>query len=111
VTEEFSPDISVEELSRRLAEGDAPTILDVRLHEELEIAAIDGDVLHIPLHLLPVRVDELDAEREYAVLCHHGNRSWQATHYLRARGYKGPRNVQGGIDRWSAVVDPEVPRY
>lgn len=108
---DFPPDISVEELSRRQAEGDAPIILDVRLHEELELAAIEGETLHVPLHLLPVRLDELDEEQEYAVLCHHGNRSWQATHYLRSRGFKGPRNVAGGIDRWSAVVDPTVPRY
>lgn len=108
---DFPPDISVEELSRRLEAGDAPTILDVRLHEELEIAALDGETLHIPLHLLPVRLEELDTAREYAVLCHHGNRSWQATHYLRSRGFAGMRNVEGGIDRWSAVVDPGVPRY
>lgn len=105
------PDITVEELSRRLADGDAPTILDVRLPEEREFAAIDGETVHIPLHLIPVRLDELDPEREYAVICHHGSRSWQATHFLRSRGFNGPRNVEGGIDRWSVEIDPGVPRY
>jgi rhodanese-related sulfurtransferase len=104
-------DISVEELARRRREGDGPVVLDVRLPQELQIAALDGDVLHIPLHLLPVRMDELDRDREYAVLCHHGGRSWQAVRYLRSRGFLGPRNVDGGIDRWSALIDPEVPRY
>ena len=108
---DFPPEISVEELSRRIAEGDAPVVLDVRLPQELELAALDAETLHIPLHLLPVRLEELDPEREYAVLCHHGGRSWQATQYLRSRGFDGPRNVEGGIDRWSAVVDPTVPRY
>ena len=108
---DIDPDISVEELARRRAAGDGPIVLDVRLPQELQLAALDGDVVHIPLHLLPARMDELDPQREYAVLCHHGARSWQAVRYLRSRGFRGPRNVEGGIDRWSAVVDPSVPRY
>ncbi|HKK71037.1 MAG TPA: rhodanese-like domain-containing protein [Candidatus Krumholzibacteria bacterium] len=104
-------DITVEELARRRREGDGPVVLDVRLPEELQIAALDGDVVHIPLHLLPLRMEELDPGREYAVLCHHGARSWQAVRYLRSRGFAGPRNVGGGIDRWSALIDPAVPRY
>lgn len=104
-------DISVEELARRRGEADAPVILDVRLPQELALARLDGEVLHIPLHLLPTRLEELDPATEYAVLCHHGGRSWQAVQYLRARGFQKPRNVEGGIDRWSVLVDSSVPRY
>lgn len=104
-------EISVEELARRLTNGDAPTVLDVRLPQELAIARLEGDVVHIPLHLLPGRLQELDPRAEYAVLCHHGGRSWQAVQYLRGRGFQAPRNVVGGIDRWSVLVDPTIPRY
>jgi len=103
--------ISVDELARRRGANPAPVVLDVRLLEELRIVSIPGDVLHIPLHLLPSRISELDPSLEYAVLCHHGERSGQAAHYLRAHGYGGARNVEGGIDRWSCVVDPDLPRY
>jgi rhodanese-related sulfurtransferase len=106
-----SLEISVEELARRLTNGEAPTVLDVRLPQELAIARLGGDVVHIPLHLLPGRLQELDPRAEYAVICHHGGRSWQAVQYLRARGFRAPRNVVGGIDRWSVLVDPTVPRY
>lgn len=104
-------DISVEELARRRVNGEAPVVLDVRLPQELDLARLDGEVVHIPLHLLPARLDELDPEQEYAVLCHHGGRSWQAVQYLRSRGFARPRNVEGGIDRWSILVDSSVPRY
>ncbi len=103
--------MSVDELAQR-REGDrAPLVLDVRLPEELSLASLPGEVLHIPLHLLPGRMSELDPAREYAVLCHHGGRSGQATQYLRVHGYNGARNVEGGIDRWSQVVDSRLPRY
>ena len=56
-------------------------------------------------------MDELDPRCEYAVLCHHGVRSMQAVHFLRANGFPGARNLAGGIDRWAAAIDPSVPRY
>jgi adenylyltransferase/sulfurtransferase len=103
--------IPLEELRERLGSASAPVVLDVRLPEELEFASLQADLLHIPLHLLPHRMDELDPRREYAVLCHHGVRSMQAVHFLRANGFPGARNLAGGIDRWSAAIDPSVPRY
>jgi adenylyltransferase/sulfurtransferase len=103
--------MSVDELADRLEGDRAPVVLDVRLLEELRLASLSGEILHIPLHLLPGRVSELDPGCEYAVLCHHGERSGQAAQYLRAHGYSRARNVEGGIDRWSRVVDPGLPRY
>ena len=103
--------ITVDELADRRGGGQAPVVLDVRLPEELSVASLPGEVLHIPLHLLPGHASELDPRREYAVLCHHGERSRQATQYLRAHGIHGARNIEGGIDRWSQVVDPGLPRY
>jgi adenylyltransferase/sulfurtransferase len=103
--------IPLEELQERIRNTSAPTVLDVRLPEELELASLRADFVNIPLHLLPHRLDELDRGREYAVLCHHGVRSMQAVHFLRAQGFNGARNLAGGIDRWSAAIDPSVPRY
>ena len=111
VPEDLPFTIPLEELHARLAHATAPVVLDVRLPEELQIASVQAEVLHIPLHLLPVRIGELDPAGEYAVLCHHGVRSMQAVHFLRANGFPGARNLAGGIDRWSANIDPTVPRY
>jgi adenylyltransferase/sulfurtransferase len=103
--------ISLEELARRREKGAAPLVLDVRLPEELRMASFPGEVVHIPLHELPGRIPELDSGSEYAVICHHGVRSMQAVHFLRANGIPGARDVAGGIDGWSATIDPSVPRY
>jgi adenylyltransferase/sulfurtransferase len=38
-------------------------------------------------------------------------RSAQAAEFLRGAGFVRVTNVAGGIDAWSAEIDPDVPRY
>jgi adenylyltransferase/sulfurtransferase len=102
--------IEVEELARRRADGDGLQLLDVRMDQELAIAALDG-AIHIPLQQLPHRFAELDKDAELAVICHHGPRSGSAVRFLLEQGFRLPRNVEGGIDQYSKRVDPNLPRY
>lgn len=87
-------------------------LLDCRTAEEHATARIDGAVL-IPMQELAARVDELDAWRDKPVIvhCHHGVRSLRVAHWLRERGFSGARSMRGGIEAWSAEIDPSVPRY
>jgi rhodanese-related sulfurtransferase len=103
-------EIEVATLHDRLGSAVPPLLLDVREPWEIEIAAIDG-ALNIPLNELPRRAGELPADRPLAVMCHHGGRSAMATGWLREQGYARAMNVAGGIDAWSRLVDPAVPRY
>lgn len=103
-------DITVTELAQRLKNGDAPIVIDVREPDEHAFAHIEGSEL-MPLGDLLNWSQELDPDREYAMLCHTGQRSSYATGVLRQMGLKRVRNVIGGIDAWSAHVDPSVPRY
>jgi rhodanese-related sulfurtransferase len=43
--------------------------------------------------------------------CHHGSRSRAAAELLVERGFRRVWNLTGGIDRWSADVDPTVATY
>ena len=85
-------------------------LLDVREPHEWEIAHIDGARL-IPMSELPERLGELDAHAEIVTHCHHGTRSIKALEILQAAGFAKVRSLKGGIDAWSATVDPSVPRY
>jgi rhodanese-related sulfurtransferase len=38
-------------------------------------------------------------------------RSLRATHHWRSHGHDQVWSMSGGIDRWSAEVDPSVPVY
>ncbi len=103
-------EMTVDELKRRLDDGQEITVLDVRTPQEYDIARIDGSVL-IPLNELQDRLGELDPEDTIVAHCHHGARSANAVHFLRQMGYKHAINLAGGIDAWSLDVDPKVPRY
>ncbi|HVT59072.1 MAG TPA: molybdopterin-synthase adenylyltransferase MoeB [Thermoanaerobaculia bacterium] len=98
------------DLQRWLEEGREVTVLDVRSPQEHAICRIEGAQL-IPLQELPQRLGELDPEGSYVVHCHHGPRSTSAVELMQRMGYAGARNLAGGIDAWSAEVDPTVPRY
>ncbi|GAX91144.1 rhodanese-like domain-containing protein [Effusibacillus lacus] len=78
-------------------------LLDVRQPEEYEAGHIPGAVL-IPLGELESRIDELDKEKEYLVICRSGRRSVMACHLLNERGFDKLFNLQGGMLEWTAEV-------
>lgn len=86
------------------------TLLDVREPMELNFCKIGGS-LDIPMGQVPHRLDDIPKEGPVYVICHHGMRSGQVTAFLRQRGFENAINIAGGIDAWSAQVDPEIPRY
>jgi rhodanese-related sulfurtransferase len=96
----------------------AALLLDVREPWEYELARIQGSV-NIPMSTLAGRVDEVRALQQAAaptdasivLICHHGMRSMQCAQFLAQNGLDRLINLSGGIDAWSARVDPSVPRY
>ena len=107
-----APEISAAAARDRLRGEHPPLLLDVREADEVETARIEG-ARWIPLGELAARIDELAAwrDRELVVHCHHGGRSAKACRLLADHGFRGVRNLAGGIEAWSLTVDPDVPRY
>ena len=104
------PDINVLELAQRLSEPNPPKLIDVREPDEYEYCRIPNAQLR-PLSEIETWAAELDPAAEYVCQCHSGYRSAQAAVYLQGRGFKHVFNLRGGIDAWSVLVDPSVPRY
>jgi rhodanese-related sulfurtransferase len=86
------------------------TLLDVREHVELELAAVSG-AMHIPMREIPARLAELDRDATVVVMCHSGARSLRVAEYLSGNGFRQVFSLRGGIDAWSTEIDPQVPRY
>lgn len=109
---DYPLEIDVRETDALIQCGEDFLLVDVRQPEEYQIAALPGAVL-IPLGELPARLEELEPyrERRIVVHCHHGGRSLHAVYKLRQLGYAGAQNLAGGIDLWSQMIDPQVPRY
>jgi rhodanese-related sulfurtransferase len=86
-------------------------LIDVREPWEVETARIEGSV-PIPMGDVPARAhQELDPDEHLVVVCHHGVRSMNVTVWLRDNGFDHAQSLRGGIDAWSAEVDPAVGRY
>jgi rhodanese-related sulfurtransferase len=107
------PELSPSEFASRwpnYASGADVVLLDVREHDELSVAAVEG-AQHIPMREVPARLAELDKAATLVVMCHSGRRSALVTDYLRGVGFDRAFNLRGGIDAWSTEVDSRVPRY
>jgi len=98
------------ELDQRLKKGHDICLIDVREEWEHSLASISGSE-HIPLNELADRIQEIMFEEEIAVYCHHGERAYIGAQILLESGFKKVYHLTGGIDAWSQVVDPRVPRY
>ena len=103
------PEISVQELKRKMDDGEDINVLDVREPHEYEVANIG--VKLIPLGELPQRLAELDQSENFAVHCKTGGRSAKAVKLLQDAGFQNVYNVKGGITAWSEEIDPSVPKY
>jgi len=87
-----------------------PVLLDVRGAAELEICWLDGS-RHIPMHLVPARLAEIDPDQDIVVICHHGARSMQVAMFLEHNGFAAVHNLTGGVEAWACEVDPSMRRY
>ncbi|SIS40253.1 rhodanese-like domain-containing protein [Salimicrobium flavidum] len=70
-------------------------IVDVREAEEVAEGKIPG-AIHIPLGVLEYRMNELDKNNSYVMVCRSGGRSSQATRFLENQGYD-VTNMEGGM--------------
>ena len=104
---------SPQDVQRRIHAREPLLMIDVRQPEEFAITRIEGATL-IPMREIPASLQQLEAkaaETTLIVFCHHGVRSLNVVHWLREQGVSACQSMAGGIDAWSILVDPSVPRY
>ena len=103
------PEITVEDLKRKLDAHQNILVLDVREPHEYQICNLGGHL--IPLGDLPKRLSELEPGRETVVHCRSGVRSAKAVFQLQRAGFSNVTNLQGGILAWADRIDPTMPKY
>jgi adenylyltransferase/sulfurtransferase len=108
----MSREMDVHTLAAKLQAGEPLYLLDVRQPWEHQLAALPGSTL-IPLNQLAARAAEVQPPDGAPVVayCHHGIRSRTAAALLTRLGHGPVYSLAGGIDAWSALIDPQVPRY
>jgi len=104
-------EVNPAELALELDGPTPPLLVDVRTAEERAIATIEPS-LHLDLgEFVDPAPSEIPKDAGVVIYCHSGMRSAQAAMWLKANGWSRPRSLAGGIDEWSLVVDPRIPRY
>ncbi len=91
---------------KRAASGDHFVVLDVREEKEVKEKRIPRS-RWIPLDELEKRLGELDKNKEIAVHCHSGLRSYKASLKLKHHGFTKVENVDGGLLCWSYDLEGE----
>jgi rhodanese-related sulfurtransferase len=87
---------AVEQLRLR----DDVVVIDVREDFEFQEDHIPQAVL-MPLGTIPNRLDDIPRDKLVIAVCRSGNRSNQATQFLRQQGFDNVHNMTGGMNAWS----------
>ena len=92
-------ELDVHALNDLLQEGETIRLLDVR-----SIAEMDRGILpraeKLPLHTLPVRLNEISNDETVVLYCRSGARSAQGVGFMAAQGYDNVYNLVGGVIAW-----------
>lgn len=93
-----SHEIDASRLQEMLA-GGSVRLIDVRSDAEVARGMIAG-AQHIPLHQLPPRAAEWDAQSPTVFYCQSGARSAQACQFFASKGFAQVYILQGGVSAW-----------
>lgn len=99
-------EIDVNELSKQLENlpGDVK-LIDVRTPAEVARGKISGSE-NLPLHVIPLKVDEFDNNDTIIFYCQTGARSAQACAFMTSKGIDNVYNLRGGIVTWAQMGLP-----
>jgi len=101
---QLGPNVDVATVSALQGRDDV-LILDVREQSEYDAGHIPGVTL-IPLNDVANRLGEIPKDKPVIVTCRSGNRSGQATDFLRQQGYTNVHNMTGGLNAWQQAGYP-----
>jgi len=93
-------EIDSAELNSRLSSEDGTYLLDIRSEAEV-VHGMLPDSTHLPMHLIPLRMNDFPKDKEIVLYCRSGARSYHACMYLMQQGMQNVINLKGGIIDWA----------
>jgi rhodanese-related sulfurtransferase len=87
-------------------------VIDVRQMPEIAAGTVPGAEA-VPLHTLPLRLDQLTRDEKLVFICRSGARSAQACMFLQQQGFDNVYNLRGGMIAWAqtgqSIGAPQAP--
>lgn len=93
-------EIEVTELAQLKEKNETIRVIDIRQPAELNSGIIPGAEA-LPMHIIPLRMNELKRDEKLIMVCRSGARSAQACMYLQQQGYDNVFNLRGGMIAWA----------
>lgn len=93
-------EIDSSELKNRLDAGEDIVLLDIRSEAELRQGVLP-DSEHLPMHLIPLKIQDLPKDKVVVLYCRSGARSYHACAFLAQQGVDNVINLRGGILDWA----------
>ncbi|MET0012965.1 MAG: rhodanese-like domain-containing protein [Sedimenticola sp.] len=93
-------EIDSSELGNRLTGEDKPVLLDIRSEAEVMHGMLP-DSEHLPMHLIPTKMNDFPKDKDIVLYCRSGARSYHACMYLMQQGFNNVINLRGGIIDWA----------
>lgn len=107
---QISPQALADLMAEAADEGAPLKLVDLRTREEHEAVAIPGSRL-FSQELMQEAFSTWDKSAPVILYDHTGERALDAAAYFAGHGFSEVKALAGGIDRFSAEVDPSLPRY
>ncbi len=96
--------ITVEEAAKYI-DHDHFVFLDLRTQEEHDHLLFPR-TLHIPIHELPDRIDEVPRDKFVITFCLSGFRAAMGYVFLRTQGYYEVKAMKGRLDQMAGAITP-----
>jgi rhodanese-related sulfurtransferase len=94
-------EIDVDTLAQWKEEGENFRLIDIRTDAEIAQGVIEGTEV-IPMHLIPLKINEFSGDEKVVIYCRSGNRSGQVCAFLAQNGAgSNAYNLRGGIISWA----------
>jgi rhodanese-related sulfurtransferase len=85
--------------AKKLIDNKEVVVLDVRTPEEYQDGHIPNALL-VPLQELENKLNDLDKNEPYLVVCRSGSRSTKASEILTSNSFTNIYNMTGGMNSW-----------
>lgn len=96
-------DVSVKQ-AKELIDNDEVVVIDVRTQGEYDEGHIPNATL-IPEDEIDNKMEKLDKDASYLMVCRSGNRSSNASEMLAKNGFKHIKNMKGGMNEWTYDIE------
>ena len=93
-------EINVEQLKQKVEDNENIVLYDIRSEGEVAQGIIK-DSIYIPMHLIPLKLNEIPKDKDVILYCRSGVRSYHACKFLMQEGFDNVYNLAGGIISWA----------